>query len=99
MLWRMPADTHEQRIGIMSTTQAFFAHRRPTTSVSASKVFPGGPRPPAIAKSLAETAGTAEMGAAETFNDDRAPRAQGQGPSLPSARPPGGKPCAAGGLA
>src|SRR5713226_8444328 len=63
MLWRMPADTHEQRIGIMSTTQAFFAHRRPTTSVSATKVFPGGLRPPAIAKSLAETAETAEMGA------------------------------------
>jgi hypothetical protein len=42
----------------------FFAHLQPTTSVSATKVFPGGLRPPAIAKSLAEIAGIAEMGAA-----------------------------------
>ena len=41
----------------------FFA-LQPTTSVSATKVFPGGLRPPAIAKSLAEIAGIAEMGAA-----------------------------------
>src|ERR1700738_2821259 len=74
-------------------------HLRPTTSVLATKVFPGGLRPPAIAKSLAETAGTAAMGAAETFTDDRAPQVQGHGPNLPSARPPGEKPCGAGGLA
>jgi hypothetical protein len=71
-------------------------HLQPTTSVSATKVFPGGRRPPAIAKSLAETAA---MGAAETFDGDRAPRAQGHGASLPSARPPGGIPCEVGGLA
>ena len=59
MLWRIPVDTHERRIGIMSTTRTFFAHLQPTTS---------------------------------------APQAQGQGPSLPSAKPPGGKPCGAGGL-
>src|SRR5713226_4760582 len=58
MLWRMSADTHEQRIGIMSTTPAFFAHLEPTTSVSATKVFPRGLRLPAIAKSVAETAQT-----------------------------------------
>ena len=37
------------------------AHLQPTTSVSATKVFPGGLRPPAIAKSLAEIAGIAEI--------------------------------------
>jgi hypothetical protein len=52
MLWRMPADTHEQRIGIMSTTQAFFAHLQPTTSVSGTKVFPRGLRPPAMANGV-----------------------------------------------
>ena len=41
----------------------FFA-LQPTTSVSATKVFPGGLRPPAIAKSLAEIAEITEMGAA-----------------------------------
>src|ERR1700730_14745810 len=97
MLWRIPADTHEQRIGIMSI---FFSvilsradliraeakacpersrrdlmpvasdeilrfaqddnskHHRPATKVSATKV---SPRPPAIAKSLAEIAGIAEI--------------------------------------
>jgi hypothetical protein len=45
MLWRMPADTHEQRIGIMSTAPAFIAHLQLTTSVSATRVFPRGPRP------------------------------------------------------
>jgi hypothetical protein len=64
MLRRIPVDTHEQRIGIMSTTQTFFAHRHPTTSVSATKAFPQGLRPPAIAKWVAKTAGTVEMGAA-----------------------------------
>jgi hypothetical protein len=62
MLRRIPVDTHEQRIGIMSTTQTFFAHRQPTTSVSATKAFPQGLRPPAIAKWVAKTAGTVEMG-------------------------------------
>ena len=61
MLWRMSADTHEQWIGIMSTTPAFFAHLEPTTSVSgsvsATKVLPRGLRPPAMAKWVAETAG------------------------------------------
>jgi hypothetical protein len=53
MLWRIPADTHEQRIGVMSPTQAFFGYPRPVTSVSATKV---SPRLPAtlIGVSLAE---------------------------------------------
>jgi hypothetical protein len=34
----MPADLHDQRIGDMSPTQAFSAHPRPVTSVSATKV-------------------------------------------------------------
>jgi hypothetical protein len=38
MLWRIPADRHDQRIGVMSPTQAFSAHPRPVTSVSATKV-------------------------------------------------------------
>jgi hypothetical protein len=38
MLWRIPVDTHEQRIGIMSTMQTFFAHLQPTISASATKV-------------------------------------------------------------
>jgi hypothetical protein len=38
MLWRIPVDTREQRIGVMSPTQAFSAHARPVTSVSATKV-------------------------------------------------------------
>ena len=46
----------------MSTTQALFAHLQPTTSVSATKVFPRGLRPPAIAEWVAETAGIAEIG-------------------------------------
>jgi hypothetical protein len=63
MLWLIPADTHEQRIGIMGSSQAFSTHRRPTTSVSAARV---SPRPPVmlIGVSLAETAETAEMAAA-----------------------------------
>jgi hypothetical protein len=61
MLWRIPVDTHEQRIDIMSTPQGFFAHLQATTSVSGTKVFPGGLRPPAIAKALAEIAGIAEI--------------------------------------
>src|SRR5712691_2278212 len=44
--------------------QAFFAHLQPTTSVSATKVFPRGLRPPAIAKALAEIAGIAEIASA-----------------------------------
>jgi hypothetical protein len=39
MLWRIPAGTHEQRIGIMSTVERL----QPTTSVSATKVFAEGP--------------------------------------------------------
>src|ERR1700687_4292311 len=56
MLWLIPADTHEQTIGIMSHSQAFSTHRRPTTSVSATRV---SPRLPAmlIGVSLAEIAG------------------------------------------
>jgi hypothetical protein len=38
MLWRIPADLHDQRIGDMSPTQAFSAHPRPVTSVSATRV-------------------------------------------------------------
>jgi hypothetical protein len=66
MLWLIPADTHEQRIGIMSTSQAFFGRRRSTTSVSATNV---SPRLPAmlIGLSLAETA---EMSAAVRRSDD-----------------------------
>jgi hypothetical protein len=57
MLWRIAADTHEQRIGVMSPTQAFFGYPQPVTSVSATKV---SPRLPAtlIGVSLAETAET-----------------------------------------
>jgi hypothetical protein len=44
MLWRILVDTHEQRIDIMSTPQAFFERLQPTTSVSAAKVFPEGCR-------------------------------------------------------
>jgi hypothetical protein len=64
MLWRIPADTHEQRIGIMSTTPAIFVHLQPTTSVSATKVFPEGLRPPTIAKAVAEIAGITEIASA-----------------------------------
>jgi len=46
MLWRMPADLHDQRIGDMSHTQAFLRHPRPATSVSATKVSP----PPEMAR-------------------------------------------------
>jgi hypothetical protein len=46
----------------MNPTQAFLGYLQPTTSISGTKVFPGGPRPPAIAKSVAEIAGNAEMG-------------------------------------
>src|SRR4029077_51355 len=35
-----PADLHEQRIGVMAPTQAFFGYPRPATSVSTTKVFP-----------------------------------------------------------
>jgi hypothetical protein len=95
MLWRILADTHEQRIGIMfihfsvvpsvaegtssplaigmrsfaslqggvySARDDNSAHLQPTTSVSDTKVLPGGLRPPAIAKAVAEIAGIAEMG-------------------------------------
>jgi hypothetical protein len=57
MLWRMPADLHDQRIGDMSPAQAFPEHPRPVTSVSATKV---SPRLPAtlIGVSLAEIAET-----------------------------------------
>jgi hypothetical protein len=55
MLWRMPADLHDQRIGDMSPTQAFSAHPRPVTSVSATKVSPRLP-PTLIGVSLAEIA-------------------------------------------
>src|SRR5260370_35448590 len=58
MLWRMSADTHEQRIGIMSTTPDFFAHLEPTTSLSATKDLWRGLRLPAMAKWVAETAQT-----------------------------------------
>ena len=47
----------------MGSAQPVFAHPQPATSVSATKVFPDGLRPPAIAKSLAETTETAGMGA------------------------------------
>src|SRR5450631_464985 len=40
MLWRIPADTHEQRIGVMAPTQAFFGCPQPATRVSATRVFP-----------------------------------------------------------
>src|SRR5216683_8367400 len=40
MLWRIPADLHEQRIGVMGPTQAFFGCPGPATSVSATRVFP-----------------------------------------------------------
>src|SRR5258708_27056556 len=40
MLWRMPADLDDKRIGIMGTAQPFFAHPRPATRVSASSVLP-----------------------------------------------------------
>jgi hypothetical protein len=53
----MPADTHEQRIGNMSPTQAFSAHPRPVTSVLATKVSPWLPAT-LIGVSLAETAET-----------------------------------------
>src|SRR3979490_3049175 len=42
MLWRIPADLHEQRIGDMAPTQAFFGCPGPATSVSATRVFPAG---------------------------------------------------------
>jgi len=54
----MPADTHEQRFGIMGTSQAFFGHLPPTTSVSATKVSPQLPAM-LIGVSLAEIAGIA----------------------------------------
>ncbi|MEA2847431.1 MAG: hypothetical protein QOG78_2712 [Rhodospirillaceae bacterium] len=47
----------------MSTSQAFFAHRRPATSVSATRVSPRMPIM-LIGVSLAEIAEIAEMGAA-----------------------------------
>jgi hypothetical protein len=34
----MPADPNEQRIGVMSPTEAFFGYPQPATSVSATKV-------------------------------------------------------------
>jgi hypothetical protein len=34
----MSADPNEQRIGVMSPTQAFFGYPQPATSVSATKV-------------------------------------------------------------
>jgi hypothetical protein len=34
----MSADLYEQRIGVMSPTQAFFGYPQPATSVSATKV-------------------------------------------------------------
>src|SRR5882757_1937866 len=40
MLWRIPADLHERRIGDMALTQAFFGCPGPATSVSATRVFP-----------------------------------------------------------
>src|SRR3981189_3450296 len=61
MLWRMPADLHEQRIGVISSTHALFAYPQPATSVLATKV---SPRQSAVPKSLAETAQTAEIGLA-----------------------------------
>jgi hypothetical protein len=74
MLWRIPADTHEQRIGIMSTTPAIFVHLQPTTSVSGTKVFPGGLPPPAIAKSLAEIAEIAWSGNSVSPSSAQGPR-------------------------
>src|SRR5882757_9724678 len=38
MLWRIPADLHEKRIGIMGAAQPFFAHQ-PTTRVHADRGF------------------------------------------------------------
>src|SRR4030088_585224 len=61
MLWRMSADSRARKLGIMSLTQAFFAHPQPATSVLATKV---SPRQSAVPKSLAETAQTAEIGLA-----------------------------------
>jgi hypothetical protein len=55
MLWRIPADLHDQRIGDMPPTQAFSAHPRPVTSVSATKVSPWLPAT-LIGVSLAEIA-------------------------------------------
>src|SRR5216684_1705756 len=57
MLWRMAADLHEQRIGVMAPIQAFFGYPQPATSISATKV---SPRRPAtlIGVSLAEIAET-----------------------------------------
>ena len=57
MLWRMPADLHDQRIGDMSPAQAFPEHPRPVTSVSATKVSPWLPAT-LIGVSLAEIAET-----------------------------------------
>jgi hypothetical protein len=70
MLWLIPADTHEQRIGIMGSSQAFSTHRRPTTSVSAARV---SPRPPVmlIGVSLAETAEMAAAVRGDPMTPDR----------------------------
>jgi hypothetical protein len=53
------------------------AHLRPATSVSATKAFPGVPRPPAIAKAIAEIAGIAEI--ASSGNSGSLSSAQGPG--------------------
>src|SRR6267378_5806887 len=39
MLWRMPADTYEQRIGVMGSAQPVFAHPQPATKVSATSIW------------------------------------------------------------
>jgi hypothetical protein len=51
----MSADLHDQRIGVMAPTQAFFGYVQPATSVSATKVSPRLPATP-IGVSLAEIA-------------------------------------------
>jgi hypothetical protein len=42
----MSADLHDQRIGVMAPTQAFFGYVQPATSVSATKVSPRLPATP-----------------------------------------------------
>ena len=61
MLWRMPADTREQRIGPMATAQTFSAHPQPATNLSATNFFPRPKRaaPTALTPGMGPLSGTA----------------------------------------
>src|SRR6266851_444248 len=66
MLWRMFAGSHTTRIGIMGTARAFFAHPRPATRVSATRVLPRRLKAPA--RTRLRPSARAEMGSANYAN-------------------------------